>query len=230
MTALVNAHNLRGKPEPPHAGPTSCVSPEAQSSNTGVSSDFVPKPNHRWFVLRTRYGRELKAKRLLLEAGVDTYVAMKYAKKMKNGNVKRTKVPMIPNIVFVYCTRETLNTVVKKPSPPSEIVKLYLNKTAPPESNGLHPPVEVNPPIMSNFIKATLIDNKHTMMVNPNQCHFKGGDKVRVIDGEFKGVVGRVARVSGQQRVIIEIDNVGLLATAYIPSACLEIIKKQSNT
>ena len=62
------------------------------------------------------------------------------------------------------------------------------------------------------------------MMVNPNQCHLKGGDKVRVIDGEFKGVVGRVARVSGQQRVIIEIDNVGLLATAYIPSACLETI------
>ena len=230
MTALVNAHNLRGKPEPPHAGPTSCVSPEAQSSNTGVSSDFVPKPNHRWFVLRTRYGRELKAKRLLLEAGVDTYVAMKYAKKMKNGNVKRTKVPMIPNIVFVYCTRETLNTVVKKPSPPSEIVKLYLNKTAPPESNGLHPPVEINPMIMLNFIIATSTDNKQTMMENPSQCHFKGGDQVRVIDGEFKGVVGRVARVSGQQRVIIEIDNVGLLATAYIPSACLEIIKKQSNT
>ena len=227
MTALVNAHNLRGKPEPPHAGPTSCVSPEAQSSNTGVSSNFVPKPNHHWFVLRTRYGRELKAKELLLKEGVDTYVAMKYAKKTKNGNVKRIKVPMIPNLVFVYCTRETLNTVVKKPSPPSEIVKLYLNKTAVPESNGLHPPVEISPNRMSNFIKATLIDNKHTMMVNPDQCHFKGGDKVRVIDGEFKGVVGRVARVSGQQRVIIEIDNVGLLATAYIPSACLENLNKK---
>ena len=63
-------------------------------------------------------------------------------------------------------------------------------------------------------------------MVNPNQCHFKGGAQVRVIDGEFKGVVGRVARVSGQQRVIIEIDNVGLLATAYIPSACLETINE----
>lgn len=163
----------------------------------------------------------------MLKEGVDTYVALKYAKKMKNGNVKRTKVPLIPNLVFVYCTRETLNRVVKKPSPPSEIVKLYLNKTAFPESNGLHPPVEINPTIMSNFIKATSIDNKHIMMVNPDQCHFKGGDKVRVIDGEFKGVVGRVARVSGQQRVIIEIDNVGLLATAYIPSACLENLNKK---
>ena len=221
MTALVNAHNLRGKPEPPHAGSTSCVSPEAQSSNTGVSSDFVLKPNYHWFALRTRYGSELIAKKLLLEAGVDTYVAMKYAKKMIKGSLKMTKVPMVPNLVFVYCIRDTLNTVVKKPSPTSEIVKLYINKTALPESNGLHPPVEIDPTIMSNFIKATSIDNKHTMMVNPNQCHFKGGDQVRVIDGEFKGVVGRVARVSGQQRVIIEIDNVGLLATAFIPSACL---------
>jgi hypothetical protein len=38
----------------------------------------------------------------------------------------------------------------------------------------------------------------------------------------FKGVVGKVARVSGQQRVIVSITNVGLISTAYIPTAFIE--------
>lgn len=45
---------------------------------------------------------------------------------------------------------------------------------------------------------------------------------VRVMDGEFAGVEGRVARVSGQQRVVVEVEGVCLIATAYIPSAVLE--------
>ena len=45
---------------------------------------------------------------------------------------------------------------------------------------------------------------------------------VRVTDGEFKGVEGRVARVSGQQRVVVEVEGVCLISTAYIPSAFIE--------
>ena len=47
---------------------------------------------------------------------------------------------------------------------------------------------------------------------------------VRVIDGDFKGVVGKVARVCGQQRVVVEIKGVCLVSTAYIPSAFIEKI------
>jgi len=45
---------------------------------------------------------------------------------------------------------------------------------------------------------------------------------VRVIDGDFRGVVGKVARVAGQQRVVLSITNVGLVSTAYIPTAFIE--------
>ena len=60
---------------------------------------------------------------------------------------------------------------------------------------------------------------------NEEQCHFKGGEIVKIIDGSFKGVVGRVARVSGQQRVIVTLTNVGLVSTAYIPTAFIQIIE-----
>ena len=51
-----------------------------------------------------------------------------------------------------------------------------------------------------------------------------GGELVKVTDGPFKGVEGRVARVSGQQRVVIALTNIGLISTAYIPTAFLESI------
>ena len=46
------------------------------------------------------------------------------------------------------------------------------------------------------------------------------------LDGAFNGVEGRVARVSGQQRVIVELTNVGLVSTAYIPTAFIQAGKK----
>jgi len=39
----------------------------------------------------------------------------------------------------------------------------------------------------------------------------------------FTGVEGRVARVSGQQRVVISLTDVGLISTAYIPTAFLRM-------
>ena len=77
---------------------------------------------------------------------------------------------------------------------------------------------------MENFIIATCNNSEHLKFVEEGQCHFKGGETVRIIDGMFKGVEGRVARVSGQQRVVVSISNVGLVSTAYIPTAFIQIM------
>ena len=78
---------------------------------------------------------------------------------------------------------------------------------------------------MTNFIKATSTDNEHVRMVSPEQCHYKSGEIVKVIDGEFNGVIGRVARIAGQQRVVVEITGLCLVATAYIPTDFIKIVK-----
>ena len=78
---------------------------------------------------------------------------------------------------------------------------------------------------MMNFINVTSTDNEHARLVEPEQCHYKSGDVVRVTDGDFKGVTGRVARVSGQQRVVVELEGLCLVATAYVPSGFLMKVK-----
>ena len=57
MNALLNAHTPRGCDSPPHIGLTSNVSPEAQSSQTGVSSEYAQQEGHEWFVIRATYNR-----------------------------------------------------------------------------------------------------------------------------------------------------------------------------
>ena len=78
---------------------------------------------------------------------------------------------------------------------------------------------------MENFIIATCNKSEHLKFVDESQCHFKGGETVKVIDGMFKGVEGRVARVLGQQRVVLSISKVGFVSTAYIPTAFIKRIK-----
>lgn len=53
---------------------------------------------------------------------------------------------------------------------------------------------------------------------------FKQGDHVKIIEGEFCGVEGKVARWHGQQRVAVIIEGLCTIATAYIPSCYLKVI------
>ena len=51
---------------------------------------------------------------------------------------------------------------------------------------------------------------------------FAKGQPVRITEGKFKGVMGRVARYQGQQRVAVEIEGLMTVITAYVPSAFLK--------
>ena len=223
MNALINAHTLRGRSRSPYAGLTANDLPEAQRSHTGVSSDYVQKVNYEWFVLRVTYNRTQKAHGIISTSDVQSYMPMHYVIKKEIGKKKRILQPLLPNLLFVYATREAVNSIIKKKDEDTPILKYYLDKTRPKETNGKHPPLTIPFDAMTNFIKATSTESDHVRIVSNEQCHYKSGDIVKVIDGEFKGVTGRVARIAGQQRVVVEIAGLCMVATAYIPSAFLEV-------
>lgn len=223
MNALVNAHTRNDDNLSPCTGIISNVLPEAQRSKTGVSSDYVHKKEYHWFVLRVTYNRTQKACDIIANADVQSYMPMHYIIKKEIGKKKRILQPLLPNLFFVYTTREIANSIVKKKDEDTPILKYYLDKTRPKETNGKHPPLTIPFDAMTNFIKATSTESDHVRIVSNEQCHYKSGDIVKVIDGEFKGVTGRVARIAGQQRVVVEIAGLCMVATAYIPSAFLEV-------
>ena len=74
---------------------------------------------------------------------------------------------------------------------------------------------------MDNFIKLTSIDDEHILLIDEVNGTYKQGDYVRIIDGPFKGIEGRVSKITGQKRVIVELPGICSVATAYIPKGFL---------
>lgn len=222
MNTLPNVDTRRGGISPPHAGFASDVSPEAQGSPTGVSVRYAPDPAKQWFVLRTTYARVLKAHKYLTQDGTETYFPQHYAHKVFDGKKKRVLEPLIPNILFVYATPEKVEAYVKH-TPALSYLSYYYNHFQT-DAQGKNPPLTVPYEEMMNFIRATSVDNEHIQLVSPEQCRYKSGDLVRVVEGDFKGIVGKVARVRGQQCVVIEIEGLCMVATAYVPTAFIQKI------
>jgi transcription antitermination factor NusG len=189
----------------------------------GVSLDYDYNPTKKWYVLRATYGREKKAYDYIVNDGTIAYLPLRYVQKSIEGRKKRILAPLLPNILFVYSEKEKINEYLKQ-TPELSYLRYYYNHLET-DANGVNPPMVVEYKEMNNFIEATNVDDEHLRVVNLSQCHFKSGDKVRVIEGAFRGVQGYVARVAGQQRVIVTIDGLCSIATAYIPSAFIEKIE-----
>lgn len=180
---------------------------------------FAIDPQKQWFVLRATYNRQKQAYDYIVNKGVEAYLPLHYVQKLVNGKRKRLLEPYLPQLLFVYASDGEIRDLVED-TPELSFLTYYYNhfkKTA----EGKNPPLVVPYRSMMNFIRVTSVENAHIKVVSSEQCHYKSGDIVRVIDGDFAGVEGRVARVSGQQRVVVEIEGVCLVTTAYIPSAFL---------
>ena len=226
MSTLSNVTTCGGEANPPSVRLVPETIPEARSSRTGVSVRYVPTQGYKWYVFRASYGREDKASDCIVEDGTYTYIAKRYVRKSVKGAQQKALESLIPNLLFVYTTADKADTYIKE-TPELHYLTYYYNHFEQ-DADQKNPPLAISLREMENFIRATSNCSEHLMFVEEAQCHFKGGETVRVIDGIFKGVEGRVARVSGQQRVIVALSKVGLVSTAYIPTAFLQIVDKNN--
>ena len=85
-----------------------------------------------------------------------------------------------------------------------------------------NPPLVISDSAMNNFIRLTSIHNPHIIPVTSENIKCKLGDEVVITEGDFKGIRGKVARIAGQQRVVVELFDRYLVATAYIPKEAMK--------
>ncbi len=220
MSTLSNVTPQEIGQDSPSIGFIPFAFPKAKSSKTGVSVSYVPAADKRWYIFRASYGREEKAFDFLVEDGTYPYIAKQYVVRHVNGKRIRKLKSLIPNLIFVYTTERQAEIYINS-TPELSFLSFYLNHFKK-DNLDKNPPLTVPDREMETFIRTAETRSEHLRFVDPAHCHYKSGETVRVIDGMFKGVEGRVARVSGQQRVIVSITNVGLISTAYIPTAFIE--------
>lgn len=207
--------DIRRGNKPQCFGLTATAIPEANGSQTGVSVRNAQSETKQWYVLRVSYGRAEKANDLLTSKGIETYIPFHTVYKEVDGKLKKQRVPLLPNFLFVHTSLSIIGLILKS-SPDFRFISFYYNHFNM-KSDGKNPPLVVPANSMDNFIKLTSIDNEHILLVDEANGTYKQGDYVRIIDGSFKGIVGRVTKITGQKRVIVELPGLCSVATAYIP-------------
>ena len=207
--------DIRRGNKPQCFGLTATAIPEANSSQTGVSVRNAQTEAEQWYVLRVSYGRAEKANEILKAKGIETHLPLHTVYKEVDGKRKKQRVPMLPNFLFVRTTLSILESLIKL-SPDFRFISFYYDHFNT-KSNGKNPPLVVPANSMENFIKLTSIDDEHILLIDEINGTYKQGDYVRIIDGSFKGIEGRVTKITGQKRVIVELPGLCSVATAYIP-------------
>ena len=233
-----DVHTSGGGEFPPCAGLTSNALPEArsdvsaESSQTGVSTRnalLATKTKHpqkeelpHWYALRCTYGREKTAYDYMVAKGVTAFYPTTSVVKLIKGKRKVITESRLPNIFFAYGTEEEIKTYVYD-NVNLPFLRFYYRHVH------IGRRIEKIPMIVPDYQMDSLkiicaADADNTIVSLGEVPKFEKGQFVKVIDGVFKGVVGRVARWQGQQRVGVVIDDLVTVVTAYVPSAFLKTL------
>ena len=192
-----------------------------------MSVENVSFGNKQWFVLRVTYGRIIKAKAFIEAKGLECYVPLRYKEVRKQGKRRIITEPLISSFVFVHASIEQIDSLLQdksiKVSDNSTLLSYYYDHTSHCENEpSKNPPLVISDAAMDNFIHLTSIHNPHIIPVTSENIKYKLGDEVVITEGEFKDIRGRVTRIAGQQRVLVELFDGCLVATAYVPrNACI---------
>ena len=234
-----DVHTPGGGEFPPCAGLTSNALPEAQSnvsaesSQTGVSTRSVhilskskvqkEEETPHWYALRTTYGREKKAYEYMTAKGITAFYPTTEVVKLIKGKRKIVTESRLPNIFFAYGTEEQLKTFVYD-NVNLPFLRFYYRHVH------VGRRIEKITMIVPNYQMDSLkiicaADTENSIVSLVEVPKFEKGQLVKVTEGAFKGVIGRVARWQGQQRVGVVVDDLVTVVTAYIPSAFIELIK-----
>jgi hypothetical protein len=155
-----------------------------------------------WYVAKVKnYQTAKNIKRFLEQAGIEHYVPI------QDGKVG------LYGLIFI---RTDYDRALSLPAE-SGITIFYLHDKT---GHGLQ---VVPDEEMQNFLFLQRFAHKYFYLPNPE--NLQGGEKVRVIGGEFAGIEGELYRLKGHKRVVVRLSN--LLSVAmneYIAKENLEII------
>ena len=200
-------------------------------SDSGLREDMCtpgiikrkPKDEPHWYALRVTYGREKKVYDYLVGHHVEAYYPTIKTVKIVRGKRKSVIVSRLPNIFFARGTEEELKSFVYDNVNLPHLRFYYRHF-----HQGAHifkKPLIVPDSQMESLKIICASEAEDIILVPAEVRKFEVGQTVRIIEGDFKGIIGKVARYQGQQRVAIIIDGLLTIASAYVPSAFLKPIQ-----
>ena len=170
----------------------------------------------RWYAIRVSYGRVMKFSTHLQSIGIECFVPM-CKKTVKKAEKTETQiVPAVSNLCFVHASRAAIDDI---------FLSMGDNKTAHYIwDKSTRQPIFVPDKQMQGFIQISRVMSDDVLYLNDITSRLREGQRVRVLEGPFKGVEGVVMRVKRSRRVIVDFPGLLAIATTYIQAQHLELL------
>jgi transcription antitermination factor NusG len=165
-----------------------------------------------WYALYTKSRNEKKAHAALLSSGIESFLPLIKNLKQWSDRKKWVEEPLFRSYLFVHIFPAEYYTVLNAFG-----VVRYVTF----EGHAV-----VVPPQQILAIKQYLNAEDSSQETLPV---FEQGDKVEIFRGALKGLTGKLIRLQGKQKVIIEIESIGQSITLTIPGSHLRILKIERN-
>ena len=130
--------------------------------------------------------------------------------------IQRKLVPAISSLVFVYWTREGLDSYIRSFGD-ARPVNYYWDRT-------IDAPLTIPDKEMENFITVASTLDEDLVFLTEVSDKLREGQTVKVKEGPFKGVEGKIVRIRKSRRVLVELPGMLAVASTYVAPEELEII------
>lgn len=187
-----------------------------ERSSEGVLSSYLEE-DYCWYVLRVSYSRELKIKEILDQRGLRTFVPMIWRPSSPTrSGISRQLVPAVNNLCFVYWSKSGIDRFIQEYGDKSP-VHYYWDRTA-------SRPMTVPDKAMDDFIKVASSMDEDLIYLTEISEKLREGQIVKVRNGSFAGVEGRIVRIRKSRRLMVELPGMLAIASTYLKPEDVEIV------
>jgi transcriptional antiterminator RfaH len=168
----------------------------------------------RWFAVRLKFKSEKMVLKMLEIKQIQTYLPLKQVVRVWSKKRRETEMPLIPSFIFVKIVASQYVKVLE-----TEYVSTFLKFG----KNLLSIPEQ-----QIDWIRRLLLEDDIELVAQEKAAAYIAGDEVEVVAGNLMGMRGRLVKVQGKERVLIEIDNSGYVLQMNIDTQFLKKIAVQT--
>lgn len=166
-----------------------------------------------WYALKVFYNKVFEIEDLLTKDQIESYIPCETVLVEHGGVKKKIRKPVISSLLFF---RSTEAQAIKLQQRLTDRVILCTKNI-----DMKKQPLSIPEREMNLFMLVSSSGEKGVEYFGEDRMEFHTGERVRVIDGSFKGAEGYIHRIKGNRRLIISIQGVCAVATSYIPQCFL---------
>lgn len=175
-----------------------------------------PDTQSRWYALKVFYNRVFDLRDTLAGRVDESYIPVTTSVVERAGVKKRVERPLISSLLFIRTspgTAKSLQPIIEG--------KAMIYTSVTPDGRC---PVAIPDKEMNIFMLVTSRGEWGVEYIGDDMPLYHSGDRVRVIDGPFKGSEGHIVRIKGDHRLVVTVNGLCAVATGYIPRPFLQKI------